>query len=130
VDGLSVYEKGLITICACDLVFAVIALPLALRKIPRNGAYGFRTPTTLGNDLIWYEANAHFGRGLLVSSLVSALAVLLLYNLPGLSAEHFLKASVAALAVPPLAAALLTQRFAIKLKQRAQRTAGQERNPL
>ncbi len=129
-NGFSVYLKGLITICACDLVFALIAIPLVLRKIPRNGAYGFRTPTTLGNDFIWYEANAHFGRGLLVSSLVSALAVLAPYNLPGLSAEHFLKASIAALAVPPLVAALLTQRLVVKFRQRAKRTVGQERNPL
>jgi hypothetical protein len=114
-----VYLKGLVTIWACDLLFALIALPLALRKIPRNGAYGFRTPTTLSDDFIWYEANAHFGRGLLVSSLVSSLAILVLYNLPGLSAEHFLKASIAALAVPPLAAAFLTQRFVVKLRQRA-----------
>lgn len=118
-SGWSVYVKGLITIWGCDLVFALIAVPLALRKIPRNSGYGFRTPTTLSSDLIWYEANAHFGRGLLVSSFVSAVAVLVLYNLPDLSAERFLKASIAALAVPPLAAALLTQRFVTKLRQRA-----------
>lgn len=116
-SGYSAYLKGLITICACDLVFALIALPLALRKIPRNLAYGFRTPTTLSDDFLWYEANAHFGRGLLLSSLVSVLAVVVLYSVPGLSAENFIKASIAALAVPPLAAALLTQRFVVKLKQ-------------
>ena len=57
------YGKGLVTVCACDLVLALVALPLALRKVQRNRAYGFRTPTTLSNDFLWYEANAHFGRG-------------------------------------------------------------------
>ena len=41
--------KGLVTTCACDLVFGLIAIPLVLRKIPRNGAYGFRTPMNLIN---------------------------------------------------------------------------------
>ncbi len=117
--GFDAYLKSLITIWACDLLFALVALPLVLRKIPRNGAYGFRTPTILDDDFMWYEASAHFGRGLLVSSLVSALAVLVLYNLPGISAEYFLKSSIVALAVPPLVAAALTQRFVVKLKQRA-----------
>ena len=103
--------KGLITILACAALFAGLAVPLILRKVPRNSAYGFRTRKTLGDDAIWYEANAHFGRGLLAASLVTAAAMAVLYRLPGLPPGLFMKASVAILVVPVLAAALLTARF-------------------
>ena len=58
----SVYFKSFVTILACASLFALMAIPLILRKIPRNGAYGFRTPKTLSNDELWYKANAYFGR--------------------------------------------------------------------
>jgi SdpI/YfhL protein family len=54
------------------LVF--IAIPLAPRMVSRDVVYGFRTRATLSDDAIWYEANAHFGRYLLVASLCGALA--------------------------------------------------------
>ena len=41
---MTVFEKGVITVVACDVRFAVIAIPLALRRVPRNGVYGYRTP--------------------------------------------------------------------------------------
>jgi hypothetical protein len=46
----------------------LISIPLILRKVPRNVVYGFRTRATLGDDLVWYEANAYFGRRLVVSA--------------------------------------------------------------
>lgn len=59
---MSVYEKGLVTILACNALFALVSLPLVFRKIPRNGFYGYRTRATLSSDFMWYEANAYFGR--------------------------------------------------------------------
>ena len=47
-----VYFKGLVTVLICTLIFVIIAIPLILRKVPRNTIYGFRTPTTLANDFI------------------------------------------------------------------------------
>jgi hypothetical protein len=108
---VSVFEKGLITVLACDAVFALIAVPLALRKIRRNVFYGFRTRATLADDFVWYEANAHFGRGLIVASGVSAVAILLLYWKGSLSPDAFFKASIAALVVPSLVATIATFRF-------------------
>ncbi|GAB4484581.1 MAG: hypothetical protein OHK006_09180 [Thermodesulfovibrionales bacterium] len=106
----SIYGKGLITIFGCGLVFGAVALPLALRKVPRNIVYGFRTRTTLSDDFIWYEANAHFGRGMLAAALVMWCAGLVLYLLAP-SPELFLPASVFVLVAPSLAAALSTARF-------------------
>lgn len=116
--GADVYFKGLVTVLVCALIFAVVAIPLALRKIPRNKVYGFRTQTTLSDDFIWYEANAHFGRGILIAGIVSAASMLILYNISGVFPECFLKLSIIILAVPPLVAALMTQRFIKKISRK------------
>jgi len=108
---MSVFEKGLITILGCTLIFVLLSIPLILRKVPRNIAYGFRTRATLSDDFVWYEANAHFGRGLLIASVISAVAVLLLYLSQGISPGFFLKASIVALVAPPLVAVFATMRF-------------------
>jgi uncharacterized membrane protein len=105
------FFKGLVTVLVCDALFVILAIPLILRKVPRNVVYGFRTCTTLGDDFVWYEANAYFGRGLVVSSLISVAAVLMLYGMNGVSQRFFFVSTIAALVVPPLAAALLTLRF-------------------
>lgn len=117
--GADVYFKGLVTVLICTLIFAVVAIPLALRKIPRNSIYGFRTQATLSDDFVWYEANAHFGRGILIAGIVSAVAMLILYNIPGVYPECFLKLSIIVLAVPPLVAALMTQRFIRKIPRKS-----------
>ena len=100
--------KCLITILICDLVFAVIAVPLVLRKVPRNRLYGFRTPATLSGDRVWYEANAYFGKAFLCSSAVSALLMLWLCFSGTFAGKDFLNAAVFVLAAPPLGAVLLT----------------------
>ena len=63
--------KALVTIMVCNVVFVIIAIPLILRKVPRNVVYGFRTRATLKDDFVWYEANAYFGRLFLISSFIS-----------------------------------------------------------
>ena len=103
--------KGLVTILACDFIFAIITIPLILRKVPRNVVYGFRTRSTLENDFVWYEANAYFGRLFLISSLISALLIVSLYFSNLVSVQNFLKASIADLVFPPLVAVLLTLRY-------------------
>ena len=100
--------KCLVTILICDLIFAAIAAPLILRKVPRNGLYGFRTPATLRDDRVWYEANAYFGKAFLCSSAVSALLMVWLYYSGTFSGGDFLTATKVVLAAPPLAAVLLT----------------------
>jgi hypothetical protein len=103
--------KGLVTILGCDLIFAIIAIPLILRKVPRNVVYGFRTRLTLENDFVWYEANAYFGRVFFISSFISALLIVSLYFSNLVSVQNFLKASIAVLVVPPIVAVLLTIRY-------------------
>jgi uncharacterized membrane protein len=103
--------KGLVTILACDLIFAIIAIPLILRKVPRNSVYGFRTRSTLENDFVWYKANAYFGRVFFISSFISALLIVFLYFSYLGPVQNFLEASIAVLVAPPMVAVLLTLRY-------------------
>lgn len=64
---MSIFEKGLITICVQCTLFCLVSLPLIFRKVPRNPIYGYRTRATLSDDELWYEANAYFGRWFVVT---------------------------------------------------------------
>jgi len=39
-------------------LLVVLSLPLLFRLVPPNYLYGFRTPATLRNRSVWYDANA------------------------------------------------------------------------
>ncbi|MBI2407755.1 MAG: SdpI family protein [Gemmatimonadetes bacterium] len=50
----------IVFVCA-GLLIAGAAVPLILRRIKPNRWYGFRTDKTLGDERVWYEANAYSG---------------------------------------------------------------------
>ena len=108
---MSIFDKGFFTILGCSALLLLVAVPLALRKIPRNAAYGFRTRTTMANDGIWYGANAYFGRGLIASTLCGIFVAYVIYLLQPFSPEVFLPVSVLVLVTPSLVAALATARY-------------------
>ena len=56
---------------ACILTGAT-AVPLALRLIPPNSVYGFRTRFTRSDPRVWYDVNAFVGRLMFVASIASA----------------------------------------------------------
>jgi len=86
---MNIYDKGLITILGVAILFIVLAIPLVLRKMPRNVFYGFRTRATMGSDEVWFAANAHFGRGLIMASLFSAIVVIGIYLFRPLAPHYF-----------------------------------------
>ena len=107
--GVSVYGKSLVTILACALVLAMIAIPLILRKIPRNGTYGFRTAKTLSSDEIWYDVNAYFGRAFLIANVTTVVLMILLYQFQqDLPLDYFMKLSIATLVAPSILAVIMT----------------------
>ncbi len=107
---MSIYDKGLITITITAAVFALIAIPLMLRKVPRNVVYGFRTRSTLASDEVWYDVNAHFGRGLLIASILSVVAMFFLYSIP-VAPQRFLTLSLVVLVAPVAIATIATTRY-------------------
>lgn len=53
----------------------VIAIPLILKKVPKNGFYGFRTPKTMaGSDEQWYRINREGGIAIFIAGSISLLA--------------------------------------------------------
>jgi hypothetical protein len=109
------YFKTLVTILACDFLFILIALPLILHRVPPNPVYGFRTRTTLTDSCNRYETNAYFGRRFVISSIISGIAVYLLYTYQDLPPEYFMKAGFFCLIVPPLIVIILTLRYSQSL---------------
>ena len=79
---------------ALSIVTAITSLPLALRWVPPNPFYGFKTPFTRSDPGVWYDANAFVGRGMFVASLISAAV---LYSKPFAMGEVWMQALVVAL---------------------------------
>jgi len=76
------------------LALFAAGVPLLRGWIPRNRLAGFRTPKTLSNDSVWYEANRVAGRDLMIAgAVVMATAVasaLLAKQVPGLPLEKII----------------------------------------
>jgi uncharacterized membrane protein len=71
------------------LLLAVLAIPLWLQKIGRNGLYGFRVKRTLENDEVWYAVNEYFAPWMMAAGLSTAVSAVVLYGLPGISLDAY-----------------------------------------
>ena len=65
------------------MVEIILGLPLLFNKIKPNWFYGFRLPSTVKNEKIWYETNQFFGRDMIISGIIIVLLTffLMLFNL-------------------------------------------------
>jgi len=70
-------------------LLVVLALPLYFEKIPPNGLYGFRVRKTMEDPLVWYPVNKYSSRWLMATGIITALAALFLYQLPGISLDVY-----------------------------------------
>ena len=72
-----------------------VGVPFLRGWVPRNRLAGFRTPKTLSNDRVWYEANRVAGRDMLIAGLVvmatAVVSALLAQQNPGLTLEKINK---------------------------------------
>jgi hypothetical protein len=48
--------------CGFGLLLAALSIPLVLRRVPRNRAYGIRIPEAFSTEARWYDINAYGGR--------------------------------------------------------------------
>jgi uncharacterized membrane protein len=55
-----------------SFLMAGIGIPLALRRVPPNSLYGFRTTTTLQDPKVWYSANRSTGLWLIITGVAVA----------------------------------------------------------
>jgi hypothetical protein len=108
---MTAYDRGLVSALAVDALAVALAIPLLMRKVPRNRLYGFRTRSTLADDRVWYEANAYFAVRLVVLSVFSALVLWGVWATRAVSPQAFLDVSTACLVAPSLLSVLATALF-------------------
>lgn len=108
---MTVFDKGFYTILGIATLLVVLAIPLALRKVPRNPVYGYRTLAAMASDEVWYAANAYFARTLIMASLCSAFLGWVVDTLRPFSMDAYLPVSVLIIAMPPFIAAIATRRY-------------------
>ena len=56
----------LVVHCGFGILLTLMTLPLVLRKIPMNRAYGIRIAEAFASERHWYEINAYGGKLFLV----------------------------------------------------------------
>jgi uncharacterized membrane protein len=59
-------------------LFVALAIPLIRGRVRPNRLYGVRTPRTLGDERVWYEANRKGGRALAGAGALAATVALVL----------------------------------------------------
>jgi uncharacterized membrane protein len=64
------------------IVIIFVSIPMIFGLIPRNGFYGFRTPTTLRSDAVWYPANKMAGILFTVAGVIWLLLAIFLPESP------------------------------------------------
>src|SRR6202022_582188 len=60
------------------LFFLVLGIPLALRVVPQNKFYGFRTSATFSSPDTWYQINFATGLALVAAGVMAGLLALML----------------------------------------------------
>ena len=71
------------------LLLAGLSVPLLLDKVPPNGWYGFRVPSTLYNPDLWYKVNRYMARWMLLSGIITVAGAVALFFVPGLSVDAY-----------------------------------------
>ena len=85
---------------AIGLLLIAISIPLIKGKVRPNAFYGFRMPQTLNNPEVWYPVNAHAGKRMAVSGMITLLAAVGFYFVPGIDVDTYAWACLAAFALP------------------------------
>ena len=101
----------LVTNVVSGILLALIALPLARRRVGPNSLYGFRVRRTLEDPKVWYEANEYAGRCLFWTGIWIASTAVALYFVPTLGAIGYAWASLACMTVGLAVGLVLSFRF-------------------
>ena len=71
------------------LLLAGLSVPLLLGKIPPNGWYGLRVPSTLYDADLWYKVNRYMARWMLLAGIITVVGAVALFFVPGLSVDAY-----------------------------------------
>lgn len=97
------------------VLVGLVAVPLALKLVPPNRLYGFRTAKTLANREIWFRVNRFAGLALIAAAAATLCAFLAMPELA--SGRSF--AGLLVLIAPVVAALVATVAYARKVEQRS-----------
>lgn len=78
-------HRNVITVkyAAIGLMFIIMGIPFILGRVKPNAYFGFRTPKTLSDPNVWYEANRFMGYALLAAgAVIAGGAVLIRFQFP------------------------------------------------
>lgn len=107
------------TLLAMYVIFGLLliglSVPLLLGKIPPNGWYGFRVPSTLYNPDVWYKVNRYAARWMLLSGIITVVAASLLYYSVDLSVDGYAWALLAVFLLSFLPGLALSFRYLRRL---------------
>jgi len=70
------------------LLFIVLGVPLAKRKIPMNYWYGFRLPKAFKSPELWYDINAYGGRQMVIWSIPVLITAVACFFIPVCDDTH------------------------------------------
>lgn len=93
-----------ILLIGIGILIIALAIPMYLRKVKRNGFYGFRTSLTRSSDEVWYPSNRYAAITMMIWSVIAiGLGVVSLFFSPLSSAyEMFLHFFPVTILVPGL----------------------------
>ena len=106
------------------LLLCALSIPLILRKMPPNGWYGVRLPSTLRDESLWYAVNAYGGKCLLAAGVIWTALALVLPLLPGMTADAYSWIMLAVVTVTFIPAMGLIARRLRRLQREAAPDAG------
>ncbi|CUS06036.1 membrane protein of unknown function [Candidatus Promineifilum breve] len=98
------------------LLLAALSVPMLLDKVPPNPWYGFRVPSTLADETLWYKINRHMARWLLLTGILTAVAAVVLYRWGKLSVDTYAWLCLLVFAVPFTMGAISSWRYLQQLK--------------
>jgi uncharacterized membrane protein len=99
-----------------SLLLMSLSIPLILRRIPPNGLYGFRVPSTLNDESLWYAVNAFAGKRLLIAAAANLVACAALALIP-LSLDAFAMLCLGAVIIFLGWAVISSVRYLSQIKQ-------------
>lgn len=98
-------------------LLTLLGVPLLLGKIPPNGWYGFRVPSTLYDERLWYKVNRYMARWMILSGIITVAGAVGLYFVPGLTVDSYAWLCLAVFALPFTIGVVLSFRYLRRLQK-------------
>jgi len=95
----------------------ILAIPLLRQRVGQNPVYGFRVPATFRDPQVWYAANRYAAKWLIVTGVVTDLAALIFYFIPGISVDTYALLCLAVFTVVAASVKIISFRYLRSLER-------------